>query len=70
MFRITYSVILSLNSERGKLYENIEKRSDKVFLANLTVIVVIAMLPVFLVTDQVPIYNSLMDYLFNNKSSL
>ncbi|GGN62447.1 hypothetical protein GCM10007971_28400 [Oceanobacillus indicireducens] len=40
------------------------------FLANLTVIVVIAMLPVFLVTDQVPFYNSLMDYLFNNKSAL
>ena len=42
----------------------------KFFVANFMVLVVITMLPVFLVTDQVPFYNSMIDYLFNNKSSM
>lgn len=42
----------------------------KFFVANFMVLVVIMMLPVFLVTDQVPFYNSIIDYLFNNKSAL
>lgn len=38
----------------------------KFFLANLAVLIIIAMLPVFLVTDHVPLYNVMIDYLFSN----
>lgn len=43
---------------------------EKLFVTYFMVIVVFIMLPVFLVTDQVPLFNSAMDYLFSNKTSL
>ena len=38
----------------------------KFIVANLAIVAIIAMLPVFLLTSEVPIYNSLIDYLFGN----
>ncbi|GAA0437819.1 hypothetical protein GCM10008983_13460 [Lentibacillus halophilus] len=45
------------------------KGIPKFVVANLAVLVVIMMLPVFLVTDSVPLMDGIMDYLFNNESS-
>ncbi|WP_171046327.1 hypothetical protein [Lentibacillus cibarius] len=45
------------------------KGIPKFFVANFTVLVVIALLPVLLVTDSVPLLDSMMDYLFNNNHS-
>ena len=39
----------------------------KFFEVNLAIIVTIALLPVFLLAQEVPLYTSLMDYLFNNE---
>lgn len=41
----------------------------KFFVANLLVIGVIIMLPVFLLTSEFPLYNSAIDYLFGNVPS-
>jgi len=40
----------------------------KFFASNMTVIIAIGLLPAFLVTDEIPLFNQLIDYLFNNKS--
>lgn len=40
---------------------------SKFFVANLLIILVIMLLPVFLITDDITIINSMMDYLFNNE---
>ncbi|GAA0606649.1 hypothetical protein GCM10009001_24850 [Virgibacillus siamensis] len=40
----------------------------KFLVSNLTVVLVIIMLPIFLVTDSVAIFDDIMNYLFNNKS--
>ncbi|WP_174615038.1 hypothetical protein [Virgibacillus ihumii] len=45
------------------------KGALKFLVSNLTVVLVIIMLPVFLVTDSITIFEDIMNYLFNNKSS-
>ncbi len=40
----------------------------KFIVSNIAVIFTIMLLPVFLITDSVPIYEEIMNYLFNNKS--
>ncbi|WP_175631964.1 hypothetical protein [Virgibacillus siamensis] len=40
----------------------------KFFVSNLTVVLVIILLPVFLITDSVTFFEDIMNYLFNNKS--
>lgn len=40
----------------------------KFFVSNLTVVLVIMLLPIFLITDSVTIFDDIMNYLFNNKS--
>lgn len=41
------------------------KGVTKFFLSNLAVVTTIFMLPVFLVTDDVPVFNQMMNYLFS-----
>lgn len=38
----------------------------RLFGSYLAIICIIGMLPVFLFTSEIPLYNSLIDYLFNN----
>ncbi|MFD2762466.1 hypothetical protein [Lentibacillus juripiscarius] len=45
------------------------KGIPKFVAANLTVLFVIMLLPVLLVTDSVPMLDSIMDYLFNDRTS-
>lgn len=40
----------------------------KFVVANLAILLAIMLLPVFLVTDDVSMFNQVMDYLFSNKS--
>ncbi|GGJ82535.1 hypothetical protein GCM10007063_01290 [Lentibacillus kapialis] len=40
----------------------------KFIVSNIAVIFAIMLLPVFLVTDSVPVFDQIMDYLFNKKS--
>ena len=39
----------------------------KFFVANLMVIFAIMLLPVFIITDDVPIFNEILNFLFNDK---
>lgn len=41
---------------------------SKFIVSNVAVVAAIALLPVFLVTDNVGFFEHMMDYLFNNKS--
>lgn len=45
----------------------ISKGIVKFFVANLAVVIAITLLPVFLITDDVALFEQLMGYLFNNK---
>ncbi|WP_156418725.1 hypothetical protein [Lentibacillus amyloliquefaciens] len=40
----------------------------KFILSNVVVILAIMLLPVFLITDSVPLFDSIINYLFNNQS--
>ncbi|WP_019379314.1 hypothetical protein [Virgibacillus halodenitrificans] len=40
----------------------------KFFVANFAVVMAIMLLPVFLVTDDVALFDSMMEYLFSSKS--
>ncbi|GGB38086.1 hypothetical protein F3157_13915 [Virgibacillus dakarensis] len=40
----------------------------KFFVANAAVVITIILLPVFLVTDDVSLFDQIMDYLFNDES--
>ncbi|WP_158701604.1 hypothetical protein [Lentibacillus sp. Marseille-P4043] len=44
------------------------KGFSKFIVANFAVILAILLLPVFLITDDVAIFDQVMDYLFNNKN--
>ncbi len=45
----------------------IAKGFVKFIVANVAVILAIMLLPVFFVTDNVPFFDGIMDFLFNNK---
>ncbi|HLR60845.1 MAG TPA: hypothetical protein VK097_00210 [Lentibacillus sp.] len=44
------------------------KGTAKFIVANIAVIFTIMLLPVFLITDSIPVYDELMNYLFSNRS--
>ena len=46
----------------------IAKGIRKFFEVNLAIIITITLLPVFLLTPEVPLFTSLIDYLFNNEN--
>ncbi|WP_430789981.1 hypothetical protein VBD025_05275 [Virgibacillus flavescens] len=45
----------------------VTKGIAKFFVANLAVVLAILLLPVFLITDDVVLFEQIMSYLFNNK---
>lgn len=54
--------------EGEDLMRTVIRGLTKFFLANVMVVFAIMLLPVFLFTDDVAIFNDILDYLFSNKS--